>query len=124
MAISSVSIIAVHTLFGHREHDWCTYTGKDSVNWLQDTLPKRIPGAAVYSYGYELPVTSNVRSIVGEADFPGYEGTGTFSALAIEWAALKLLQELDKTFGDDVSVLGYGKRLGLYKRQCAYPMTA
>jgi len=102
MSISSDSIITVHTFYGHRERDWCT--GKDSVNWLQDTLPKRIPGAAVYSYGYELPVVSNVRSIVDEADFPGHEGTGTFSAEAIQWAALKLLQELDKTLRDDVSV--------------------
>ena len=43
------SIVAVHGLNGHRENTW-TMNGR---NWLRDFLPKNIPNARIYSWGYD-----------------------------------------------------------------------
>jgi hypothetical protein len=44
------SIVGVHGLNGHREKTW---TSKDDVNWLKDLLPKTIPNARIFSWGYD-----------------------------------------------------------------------
>ena len=48
------SIVAVHGLNGHREKTWtCNETSGDDVLWLRDLLPNRIPGARVWTWGYD-----------------------------------------------------------------------
>ncbi|MCJ1425262.1 hypothetical protein MMC29_003150 [Sticta canariensis] len=50
-----VDIVAVHGLNGHREKTW-TYsneTGGDSIMWLRDLLPVKIPRARVWTWGYD-----------------------------------------------------------------------
>ena len=51
----SKSIVAVHGLNGHRERTWTcdNRTGGDGVMWLRDLLPKRIPRARVWTWGYD-----------------------------------------------------------------------
>jgi hypothetical protein len=41
--------VAVHGLNGHREETWT----KDGVNWLRDLLPKDMPDARIFSWGYD-----------------------------------------------------------------------
>ncbi|MCJ1262558.1 hypothetical protein MMC22_002428 [Lobaria immixta] len=49
-----VDIVAVHGLNGHREKTWtCNETSGDNVLWLRDLLPNRIPGARVWTWGYD-----------------------------------------------------------------------
>lgn len=43
------SIVAVHGLNGHREETWTV----NGVNWLRDLLPKDIPNARIFSWGYD-----------------------------------------------------------------------
>lgn len=45
-----ISIIAVHGLDGHWRKTW---TADNGVFWLQDLLPEVVPGARVFSYGYD-----------------------------------------------------------------------
>ncbi|KAI9148182.1 Kinesin light chain 4 [Paramyrothecium foliicola] len=46
---STIDLIAVHGLNGHRERTW---TAPSGVNWLRDLLPKDFPSARVLTYGY------------------------------------------------------------------------
>ncbi|MCJ1462542.1 hypothetical protein MMC07_001144 [Pseudocyphellaria aurata] len=51
-----LDIVAVHGLNGHREKTWTCHSeaGEDrGVLWLQDLLPKRIPRARVWTWGYD-----------------------------------------------------------------------
>ena len=61
-------IIAVHGLNGHRERTW-TYRDKESVSpafWLRDFLPQDLPGARIYSYGYDTKIISTTSARVEE----------------------------------------------------------
>lgn len=46
--------MAIHGLNGHREETWTV----DGVNWLRDLLPLQIPGARIYSWGYDASTHS------------------------------------------------------------------
>lgn len=48
--------MAVHGLNGHRQKTW---TADNDVLWLRDLLPKRIPTARVFSWGYDANTHSN-----------------------------------------------------------------
>lgn len=66
---NNVEIIAVHGLNGHRKRTW-THVDKATksiVLWLRDLLPKEVPGARIYTYGYNANLISS--SITGVADF-------------------------------------------------------
>lgn len=60
-----VDIIAVHGLGGHRLKTW---TSQDGILWLRDWLPRSLPGARVYTYGYASKVAFS-KSILGINDF-------------------------------------------------------
>ncbi len=47
------SIVAVHGLGGHHERTW---THESGHNWLRDSLPLQIPGARIFSYGYDSSI--------------------------------------------------------------------
>lgn len=66
---NNVDIIAVHGLNGHRERTWTHVdkATKSRVLWLRDLLPKEVPGARIYTYGYNANLISS--SITGVADF-------------------------------------------------------
>ena len=60
-----VDFIAVHGLGGHRRKTWTNAKGEI---WLQQWLPEAIPGARVYTFGYDAkPYLSN--SKLGIHDF-------------------------------------------------------
>ncbi|KAF2654337.1 hypothetical protein K491DRAFT_679804 [Lophiostoma macrostomum CBS 122681] len=52
-----VDIIFLHGLHGHRKDTW-TYKDPDGTEcfWPQDLLPKDLPNARIYSYGYDADV--------------------------------------------------------------------
>ncbi|KAF2679629.1 hypothetical protein K458DRAFT_115480 [Lentithecium fluviatile CBS 122367] len=45
-----VDIIAVHGLNGHRDETW---TATNGTHWLRDLLPKDIPNARIFCWGYD-----------------------------------------------------------------------
>lgn len=45
------SVIAVHGLGGHREDSW-THP-KTKAMWLRDFLPKNVPDARIFTFGYD-----------------------------------------------------------------------
>lgn len=45
-----VDVIAIHGLNGHPRETW---THADRVFWLEDLLPKALPGARIFTYGYD-----------------------------------------------------------------------
>ena len=47
-----VDIVAIHGLNGDNRKTWEI----EGVNWLQDFLPQDLPGARVFSYGYNADV--------------------------------------------------------------------
>lgn len=49
-----VDIIAIHGLGGDRFHTWTD--PETGVLWLRDLLPKDMPGARIYSFGYNSEV--------------------------------------------------------------------
>ncbi|KAI9776252.1 MAG: hypothetical protein M1839_000486 [Geoglossum umbratile] len=46
-----VDIVAIHGLNGHREKTW---TASNNILWLRDLLPKDIPNARIFSWGYDV----------------------------------------------------------------------
>ena len=52
---ASLDIVAVHGLNGHREETW---TAENRVNWLRDLLPKDLPTARIFSWGYDASTHS------------------------------------------------------------------
>ena len=49
-----VDIVAIHGLNGHREKTWTH--AESGTFWLRDLLPTALPGARIYSYGYDANV--------------------------------------------------------------------
>lgn len=45
-----VDIVAVHGLNGHRDETW---TAANGTHWLRDLLPKDIPNARIFCWGYD-----------------------------------------------------------------------
>ena len=46
-------IVAVHGIDGNA---WETWKHKNGTFWLRDLLPKHVPGARIYSFGYQAAV--------------------------------------------------------------------
>ena len=49
-------VIAIHGLMGHPRDTWTYKNTKGEVYWLHDFLPKKLPGARIYTYGYDSRV--------------------------------------------------------------------
>ncbi len=60
-----VDIIAIHGIDGDAYNTW---THDNGYFWLRDTVPKRFPGARVYSYGYPV----NIFMSLEEGGFDSY----------------------------------------------------
>lgn len=45
-------VIAIHGLNGHPRNTWTYDEAEGQVFWLQDFLPKALPGARIFTYGY------------------------------------------------------------------------
>ncbi|CAD6581928.1 MAG: hypothetical protein ASARMPRED_000737 [Alectoria sarmentosa] len=48
-----LDVIAIHGLNGHPRDTWTSGKADDGVFWLQDLLPKALPGARIFTYGYD-----------------------------------------------------------------------
>ena len=46
-------IVAIHGLGGHPYHTWSSGSPPDEKFWLRDFLPQNLPGARVFTYGYD-----------------------------------------------------------------------
>ena len=51
-------IIAIHGLNGHPHTTWSSKSpqGESEMFWLRDLLPKALPGARVFTYGYDSSI--------------------------------------------------------------------
>ncbi|KAF8420896.1 hypothetical protein EV426DRAFT_552065, partial [Tirmania nivea] len=70
---ATVDIIAVHGFNGHRETSWqqTNIINGKSTMWLKDLLPyDLVPGAQVYSFGYDLtPATKGTSGALDHGVF-------------------------------------------------------
>jgi len=48
-----LDVVAIHGLTGNPRKTWTYNEQGRQVLWLQDLLPKALPGARVYTYGYD-----------------------------------------------------------------------
>lgn len=48
-----LDVVAIHGLTGHPFGTWTYNKRGTNVLWLQDLLPKALPGAKIYTYGYD-----------------------------------------------------------------------
>lgn len=60
-----MDVIAIHGLGGHPRNSWTCENAEGQVFWLQDLLPKALPGARIFTYGYNSeiffsPSTANI----------------------------------------------------------------
>lgn len=60
-------VVAIHGLNGHPLDTWTYKKPEGQVFWLQDLLPKALPGARIFTYGYDSrtffsPSTGNIGS--------------------------------------------------------------
>lgn len=55
----SVDIVVVHGINGDAYGTWTHQTGKKM--WLKDFLPKDLPGARIFTFGYPLKLPSHVQ---------------------------------------------------------------
>ncbi|OAL32113.1 hypothetical protein AYO20_08051 [Fonsecaea nubica] len=62
-----VSIVAVHGLGGDFYRTWASRDPQTPTLWLSQLLPKDLPGARIYSFGYESAPTFS-RSVTGISD--------------------------------------------------------
>ncbi|KAH0558568.1 hypothetical protein GP486_004775 [Trichoglossum hirsutum] len=60
-----VDIVAVHGIDGH---PFTTWTHQDGVCWIRDFLPDHLPGARIFTFGYESKVAFTL-STGGLGDF-------------------------------------------------------
>ena len=49
-------IVAIHGLGGHPYDTWSSGSPPDEKLWLRDFLPRNLPGARVFTYGYDSGV--------------------------------------------------------------------
>lgn len=87
----SLDIVAVHGITGDYINTW-TYEKEDAKTkesttfmWLKDVLPQRLPGARIFSYGYDASVFQS-RGTGNIEDF----ARGLLSGLAGERASEKV----------------------------------
>ena len=48
-----LDIIAIHGLNGHPRNTWTSQSPGGETFWLQDLLPASLPGARVFTFGYD-----------------------------------------------------------------------
>jgi hypothetical protein len=48
-----LDVVAIHGLTGHPFETWTYNEHGRNVLWLQDLLPNALPGANIYTYGYD-----------------------------------------------------------------------
>ncbi|EKG09964.1 hypothetical protein MPH_12926 [Macrophomina phaseolina MS6] len=72
----NIDIVAIHGLGGDLRETW---THKNGTLWLRDLLPRSMPGARIYTYGYPSKIFFN-RSVAGIRDF----ATHLLDALSFE----------------------------------------
>lgn len=51
-----LDIVALHGIKGDAYHTWTEKNGKIENFWLRDQLPNELPGARIFSYGYDADV--------------------------------------------------------------------
>lgn len=62
-----LSVVAVHGLGGDFYRTWANSESQNQILWLSQLLPKDLPGARIFSFGYEsAPAFS--RSVTGIGD--------------------------------------------------------
>ncbi|MCJ1377534.1 hypothetical protein MMC17_000629 [Xylographa soralifera] len=49
----NLDLIAIHGLNGHPRDTWTAKDAGGEVFWLEDFLPKALPGARIFTYGYD-----------------------------------------------------------------------
>lgn len=57
-----VDVIAIHGLNGHYERTWT----ENGTLWLRDLLPEDLPGARVYSFGYDSRIFTDTVMTIGD----------------------------------------------------------
>ena len=62
-----VSVVAVHGLGGDLYRTWATGDSQRQILWLSQLLPNELPGARIFSFGYESAPTFS-RSVTGIND--------------------------------------------------------
>jgi hypothetical protein len=62
-----LSVVAVHGLGGDFYRTWATSGSQRQILWLSQLLPKDLPGARIFSFGYESAPTFS-RSVTGIRD--------------------------------------------------------
>ncbi|KIW92815.1 uncharacterized protein Z519_06664 [Cladophialophora bantiana CBS 173.52] len=62
-----LSVVAVHGLGGDFYRTWASRDSQKPTLWLSQLLPKELPGARIYSFGYESAPTFS-RSVTGISD--------------------------------------------------------
>ena len=84
-----LDVVAIHGLNGHPLKTW-TYTKTEGqVFWLQEFLPKALPGARVFTYGYDSrtlfsPSTGDIGSYAkGLLDYLNLERQSTAVCLLL-----------------------------------------
>ena len=68
---TAVDIVAVHGLNGKPLSTWTweprwTLAGSQSRLWLRDFLPKAIPGARIFTFGYDAAIRNNSTAAITE----------------------------------------------------------
>ena len=63
-SICPADIVFVHGLNGHWAQTW---THENGTFWPQDLLPRTMPGARIFSYGYPSTIFAN-KSVAGVRD--------------------------------------------------------
>ena len=51
-----LDVVAIHGLNGHPINTWTCKETEPQVFWLRDLLPQALPGARIYTYGYNSNV--------------------------------------------------------------------
>lgn len=98
------SIVAVHGLDGHWQETW---THQNGVFWLRDLLPKYLPSARIYSYGYDSrthassPITEQfiddfARSLVSELAVERQSTKVCFRNKTVRLLVLNFLKTLNR----------------------------
>ena len=62
-----LSVVAVHGLGGDFYRTWATGDSQRQILWLSQLLPNELPGARIFSFGYESAPTFS-RSVTGISD--------------------------------------------------------
>jgi hypothetical protein len=58
-----LDVIALHGLNGDAFNTW---TNKNKQMWLEDFLPRSLPGARIYTFGYDSTIFSRSNADIGD----------------------------------------------------------